>query len=94
MAIVTVVMVEPNTATSTSSSRKFGSVWKASVTRISAVVDQAAVIAGEGADRDADGDRDDGRDKADQQRNARAMEDLRGDVAAGIVGAEQEARIA
>jgi hypothetical protein len=33
--MVTVVMSEPKTATRTSSSRKLGSVWKASVTRIS-----------------------------------------------------------
>ena len=35
MAMVTVVRVEPNTATSTSSSTKFGRVWNASVIRIS-----------------------------------------------------------
>ena len=40
MAMVTVVRVEPNTATSTSSSRKFGRVWKASVTRISTLSTQ------------------------------------------------------
>ena len=92
-AMVTVVSVEPNTATSTSSSTKFGRVWNASVIAHQHVVDPAAVIAGEGADEDADQDRDGGGDAADQQRDPRAVEDLRGDIAAGIVGAEQEARI-
>ena len=39
-AMVTVVSVEPNTATSTSSSTKFGSVWNASVIRISTLSTQ------------------------------------------------------
>ena len=57
------------------------------------IVDPAAIVAGEGADQDADQDGDRGGDAADQQRDPRAVENLRGDVAAGIVGAEQEARI-
>ena len=39
-AMVTVVSVEPNTATSTSSSTKFGRVWNASVIRISTLSTQ------------------------------------------------------
>jgi hypothetical protein len=35
IARITVRMFEPKTATSTSRSRKFGSVWNASVTRMS-----------------------------------------------------------
>jgi hypothetical protein len=38
-------------------------------------------------------DGDDSRHAADQQRDARAVENLRGDIAAGIIGAQQEARI-
>ena len=36
IARITVAISEPNTATSTSSSRKLGRVWNASVSRISA----------------------------------------------------------
>ena len=57
------------------------------------VVDPAAEIAGEGTDQDADADGDGGRDAADQQGDAGAVEDLGGDVAAARVGAEREARV-
>ena len=55
---------------STTASTKDGMVRKKSVTRISSVVDAAAVVAGERAERDAEDRRAEARHEADQQRNA------------------------
>ncbi|MGT2433801.1 hypothetical protein ACU4HD_42680 [Cupriavidus basilensis] len=93
IASVTVAMPEPNTETGTSSNRKLGSVWKPSGQPHQQVVGPAAVITGECPDQDADADGDQRGHEADQQRYARAMEDLGGNVAAGLVGAEPEARV-
>ena len=55
------------------------------------IVDEAAGIAGDGAERHADQQRDQRRDHADHQRDPRAMDEAGGDVAAERVGAEREA---
>ena len=84
----------PNTATSTSSSRKFGTVWKASVRRISASSIAAAVEARHRADGDADDHRRSRwRRSRSAARCARRGTMLRRDVAPRAVGAEREARI-
>ena len=74
-----------------SASAKLGMVWKNSVKRISGVVDHAAVIAGQRAERRRRrSTRDQRRDQADQQRDARAIHDAGSDVAAERVGAERQ----
>src|SRR5260221_2393996 len=55
-------------------------------------IDPAAVIAGDAADDDAEGEADGDADEADGQRDARAVEDAREQVAAEPVGAEHEER--
>ena len=57
------------------------------------VVDDPAVIARKRAKYDADGDGEHGRNKPDEERNARAMKDLRGDISPRCVRAEPEAHI-
>ena len=77
-------------ATSTTARTKLGTVWKNSVKRMIASSMQAAGVAGDGAEGDADQHRNDCGDAADQQRDARAVGDAGGDVAAEAVGAERE----
>ena len=55
-------------------------------------VDEAAEIAGEPAERQPEDEGDDDADEADGQRDARAVDDAREQVAAELVGAEQEQR--
>src|SRR6266446_7529987 len=55
-------------------------------------IDPAAVIAGDAADDDAEGEADGDADQPDGQRDARAVEDAREQVATEPVGAEQEER--
>src|SRR5229473_142909 len=50
----------------------------------------ATVIAGNAADHDAEREADDDADQADRQRDPRAVDDARQQVAAEPVGAEQE----
>src|SRR5258707_11932925 len=57
-------------------------------------VDPAAVIAGDAADDDAQGEADGDADEPDGQRDARAVEDAREQIAAEPVGAEQKERAA
>ena len=54
-------------------------------------VDAAAEVAGRQAGRDADGGAEGDRDDADQERGATAEDDARQEVAAEVVGAEDEA---
>ena len=53
-------------------------------------VGEAAVVAGDDADRDADRHRDGRGDERHEQRGARAVEDAHEEVAARAVGAEPE----
>src|SRR5438132_526729 len=50
----------------------------------------AAVIAGDAADQDAEGEADDDTEQSDGQRDPRAIDDARQQIAAEPVGAEQE----
>src|SRR5262249_56464451 len=50
----------------------------------------AAIIAGDAADQDAEGEADDNAKEADRQRDPCAVNDARQEIAAKPVGAEQE----
>ena len=67
-----------------------GSDCSTSMMRWTIEVEQAAVIAGEPADDDAEHEADGDADQADGERDARAVDDARQHVAAEPVGAEQE----
>ena len=88
IASVTVTSVGENSVTTTIANSSAGSTWKNSVTRISTRVDPAAVVAGEGAERDADQHRQQRGHRADQQRRAAAVDQRGQHVAAEVVGAE------
>jgi hypothetical protein len=53
------------------------------------IIHPAAIITGERANHDADDDRDQGRDDANQQRDACTMENASHDIATELVGAER-----
>ena len=97
MAMATTMepMLGVKIATSTIASTKLGMVWKNSVKRI---ITSSTTPAGDSRPAAPSvtpmQQRDRGGDRADQQRDARAVRDAGSDVAAQAVGAEQEVGIA
>ena len=89
MAITTLVKLGPTVTARISASRMTGNDSVASVTRISDGVDAAPVVARDQAHRRAEGARHQHGDHARGQRDPRAPDDAREQVAAQPVGAEQ-----
>ena len=69
-----------------------GTTEKSSITRITDPIDLATEVAGQGAERHADCDGEGRRGKANRQRDPRAVDDAREEVAAKIIYAKPELR--
>ena len=81
-------MPGPSAATKASARISRGKARKMSVIRISTAVDPAAVVAGDGADEEAEDRRGHGDEQHDVEGDPGAVDEPAPDVAAELVGAE------
>ena len=90
MASAALTMPGPSAATNASARSSLGTARKTSVMRMKIVSTQPPTVARHGADDEADRRRGDDDERDDQQRQPRAVDEARVDVAAELVGAEPE----